>query len=358
MRSNLSFNKLFLDKHYKDILEYYCIRKGLISNHEEVVPTPLEGIKKLFVLLALFETVDSNSSICDYSRLIELGLVNEDCILKMNNDYISVNNDSYANSAIALLGLYKKDVIKYIKRKDRQISTHHSVYKPNNKRTFYCASPTGKLLTLEDDFLEIVEKCDECYSTSALFDDREAGFFYDVFVNSPIELSIGSIKDNLVEGLYFCEKMDMTYASSIFADSKNSLTSKYLDELYYLVRTQLPPEINVLPMPQTLDEVIEMRKSPYLKSFRNVSNEWFSYIESGDINLALKIKNDIVKSNKMLAKLDRYKVFTTSPYYRVFNLIGGAIPILSTIMGVYSFLEPYAIESIQDKYGWSLVGKK
>jgi len=112
-----------------------------------------------------------------------------------------------------------------------------------------------------------------------------------------------------------------------------------------------------LPMPQSIEEVIKMRKSPYIKSFRSVMQEWSHYVNQGEYLLAEKIKKDLVKANTQLEKLERYKRFSLSPYVRIFNLIGGQIPVLGSVLGIISFIEPTITNHIQNKNGWVLLTK-
>lgn len=81
--NSFELKTVYLDTLYKDTFERYLIRKKLItktmldtneerSNDLEPLKLPLAGLKKLLVLLTLFENVDSDSSIYDFSRLIDL----------------------------------------------------------------------------------------------------------------------------------------------------------------------------------------------------------------------------------------------------------------------------------------------
>lgn len=203
MKNKQAFKTLFLDSNYQDIFENYCIRKKLISEDKEIAKSPLTGIKKLFIFLTLFEYIDSDCSIYDYSRIIELGLVSENCILKNNNDNILELGD-YSEQSTELLKLYKKDVIKYIKNNNS-----------DKDKTFLCISPDNKILSLENDYEEIIQKCGQCTSISEVFKNFQDGFIYSVFHNYDIEHIINIIKSNLTVGLYYSDTQDITFASSV-----------------------------------------------------------------------------------------------------------------------------------------------
>lgn len=86
-------------------------------------------------------------------------------------------------------------------------------------------------------------------------------------------------------------------------------------------------------------------------------NEWCSYVEEGEFVLAEKISKDLVKANKALTHLNRYKQFSQSPYTRVFNLLGGLIPCFGILLSAINFVEPYIIENIQERIQWTLLTK-
>ena len=174
-----------------------------------------------------------------------------------------------------------------------------------------------------------------------------------------LKKQIGSIKDNLIEGLYFSEKKHMPFASAIFSNSYYSTDLATIDDVYYTVKVHLPEDANILPMPRTFAEVERMRKSPYIRSFRSVMNEWSSYIENGDFNSAGKMKNDIIKANKNLEHLERFKkIYSSVPYALITTLAGAEIRELSYILGLISIANPLIYTYLQRKNGWTLLTKQ
>lgn len=375
--SNLNFDTLFLDSVYKNLFERYCIRQGLITKRFddyieqsakdlEILKSPLRGIKQLLIWLTLFEFIDSDSSIYDFSRLVDIGLVKESNFLsdpEVNSDIFC---GEYYDVAIDLMRIYKHDIIKHIKNKDKQELKSLQLYAESrdfwkeidpSQRKFFCVDDHGNLLSLEKNYDEIIEKADALYAAATSFEDIEKRFAFMLIWNRDINLDIGSIRDNLMLGLYHSDNNKMTFASTLFSNLFQSHTIDCIDSIYYTVQASLPNEVNVMPMPQSLNDVLKMRNSPYIKSFRSVMEEWSSYINSGEYVLAEKIKKDLVRANRQLEKLEKYKKFSTSPYTRVFNLLGGQIPYLGNILGVLSFLEPLAINHTQKKNGWALLTK-
>lgn len=119
------------------------------------------------------------------------------------------------------------------------------------------------------------------------------------------------------------------------------------------MQTSLPCEVNILPMPTTLQDVWNMRKHPAISAFRKVMCEWNHYIQTEDINAAVKIKKDVIKANHYLENLGKYKKFSLSPYVRTGLFVAGFIPILSNIVNIYSYAEPYIFNYIEGKHSWT-----
>ena len=210
---------------------------------------------------------------------------------------------------------------------------------------------------MDRDYRTIIANPDILYSSGNYFTSPEEGFAFCVTKNRSIELDIGSIRDNLIEGLFYSKKHGASFASGVFSDIRSTNTIKCIDSVYYTIQARLSNEVNVLPMPQCLDEVLKMRQSPYIHSFRKIMNEWCGYVKMGEYRLADKIYKDLVKANKALDHLDRYKRFSQSPYTRVFNLVCVLIPYLGPFLGGISFVEPYIVEHIQEKNQWVLLTK-
>lgn len=350
--NSFELKTVYLDTLYKDTFERYLIRKKLItktmldtneerSNDLEPLKLPLAGLKKLLVLLTLFENVDSDSSIYDFSRLIDLGLVKEKSVLEISENNIAYSDENISE-ATRLMSIYKRDILGFIKRKDREqleyLRTRSEAKEfwktiDKNDRYYTCTDANGNPLELDRDYRTIIANPDILYSSGNYFTSPEEGFAFCVTKNRSIELDIGSIRDNLIEGLFYSKKHGASFASGVFSDIRSTNTIKCIDSVYYTIQARLSNEVNVLPMPQCLDEVLKMRQSPYIHSFRKIMNEWCGYVKMGEYRLADKIYKDLVKANKALDHLDRYKRFSQSPYTRVFNLVGGLIPYLGPFLG-------------------------
>lgn len=376
---SFSLKSVFLDKHYRNIFEQFLIQNGQITKRiydekdqtiEElrVLKEPLTGIKRLLIILTLFENVDSSSSIYDFSKLIEIGIVPENNSISAHRESPDIYSEYYINAASDLMKLFRRDVIKWIKASERNHIDSLRKYAESKefwkrmdkkKRIFACSDSQGNILTLSKDYDKIVDTADELFSVGYAYELSSAeGFLIDLLYNHDPALDIGSVRDNLIEGLYYSENKKIPFASAIFSNGFTFSKIDAIETVYYTVKAYLPNEVNILPMPQTFEDVKKMRTSPYIKSFRNVMDEWSNYIEHGEFELAEKVKKDIIKANKQLERLERFKKCISSPYAATINLLGGFVPNLSYILGPIAFANPYIYRFLQEKYGWTLLTKE
>lgn len=343
MRQNamkISLDKIILDYHFSEILGTMCIRNGLITNfNEEQYRTeslqwikedksPLIGMKKLLILVTLFEKIDF-SSLFDISRLADIGLVDEE-IMKCNsenNKLIIEKTDNVYLETLSLFNIYKSCIVKILKKRHGILLSNQKITKIINE---------GLASSFSESFIEDNKNMQEKLTYKII-----EGMFYET-CTSLIKTTISK---------------NTTYYSNLFESSnlEVNLPKINIEKIYYIAQVQLPNEVNLLPMPQTLNEALQMRKSPYLCSFRRVFTEWSNYLSRGELSLAKKMEKDLIKANQNLCRLEKYRKFTQSPYFRVANLIGGEIPILSTILNITLFTTSFLEEGIQRNNEWILM---
>lgn len=357
---NYLFDSAFLDLQNTQTFTELCKKNKVISKDIDgsIVSydgTPLRGMKRLLRDLVLFENIDFSSSIYDCSQLIERELISEKSICCSNNN----PNMECDKQAICIMSAYKSDIIK----QNVQIYKDHlhmlqSSYSPNcdfwkgrDYRTInkICISE-NLYLNLDDNYYYIIQNLDYLYGS--IVENNHYKFFYELFNGDAVSNLIG-IKNNLAYAFQSIEKNNSVYISNNLNHLQGKKIKNNLDSVYALVQTSLPEEVNILPMPTTLQDVWDMRKHPSISVFRKVMSEWNYYIQTDDINAAMKIKKDIVKANHGLEKLGKYKKFVSSPYVRTGLFSAGFIPVLSEIVNVYSFVEPYISNFVDKKYNWT-----
>lgn len=110
--------------------------------------------------------------------------------------------------------------------------------------------------------------------------------------------------------------------------------------------------VMLIPQPQTLQDVIELRRDPDMQSFRSVYSQWVSYLENGDMDTFRKMKEDVLKARNALDKLTKFKKVDGNILSRALFMIGGEIPILAEILSVYGFVQASVVDSIEAKNRW------
>lgn len=348
MKNKYSFDCLYLDQSNRNLLEDFCIKNKMVDrfyygdklrDYDINLHTQhsLTGIKKLLIYLTLFEKIDSNESIFDFGRLIDIGIVDQKAHivapydLRLEDQEIWKKHDSKYEVAhiiaMEIMELRKKELI--------------SKFLREQFHTQLCKDVNGRVLSFDKDYSEIIR-----YSS-----------YYDNYHPNSLFTYITCEVDNLVRGIYYSINENMTIGTGILQIPNKNNMSKQIDTVYYTVKTQLPQEVNILPMPQSIKDVEKMRQTAELKSFRNVMKDWFNCIDIGDLSLAEKIKKDVIKANKALTRLKKYQQCIRSPYYRIFNLIGAEIPVLSTLLNVLGFVSSFVEDEIQKKNEWILLPK-
>ena len=357
---NYLFNSAFLDLQNTQTFTELCKKNKTISKDIDGSAvtydgTPLRGVKRLLQNLVLFENIDFSSSIYDCSQLIERGLIAEKSICCSNSD----PNTDYDKQAVCIMSAYRSDIIKQnIEIYKDHLRMLQSSYNPNrdmwmekNHKTInkICISK-NVYIDLERDYYKIIQNLDLLYGS--VVKNNIDKFLYNLFNGDAVSNLIG-IRDNLAYALQSIEENNSVYISNNLNHLQGKKIENNVDNVYAFVQVNLPNEVNVLPMPTTLQDVWNMRKHPAISTFRNVMSEWNYYIQTEDIIAAKKIEKDIIKANHGLEKLGKYKKLASSPYVRTGLFIVGFIPLLSNFVNIYSYAEPYIFNLVENKYSWT-----
>ncbi len=345
-----SFDCLHLDSNYADLFYACMINNRIISEYSEDArirqdnffefKRKLIGIKKLLSLMVLFEKMDFlYAEPYDHSRVIELGLMDPSSIAfaRQAEDYGKRLSGLASQESNLVLKLFRKEIIRRYKFN----------YTSDDSDPKYKAAVTEKKFNeyYDEYLLSGLYQKDGLYT----FEQMTKHFFHRSLDRYSFDLSICLDPIN-----------KRTYCSDFVVDYNQDLSAqnhpkKLIDDIYYIVKIRLPDEINIMPMPQTLNQALKMRNSPYLKSFRNVMKEWMYYIDEGEILLSNRIKNDVIKANQSLSKLESYRKFQKSPFVRLCNFVGGFIPIISNVLNVANFASSFIEDSIEKRNEWALM---
>ena len=333
----INFSKIYLDRIHLSVLEKFAFENKLIPKaddrndyYEFVLKHQHFGLRnKLLLIMTIFEEIDSNFSQFDWSKFIDEGIININAHMLRSSP--SDIFDPFLEHK-TLLGckkdnrlLYARDTtINLLKSFSNRAILLHIKGHPDSD--FYNRDPK-KYVTREDlktNFewvLDLVAKDDW---TTLVCEKPEFSFFYTF---------LEGLKFNTEECIYYSIKEKASFVNAISSSNLDkSKTIKLLDELYYLVRTNLKDEIQILPHPETFSDVLKFRNSKEIRRFRQILSQWCNAIAEGDYKVEKNIRNDIKRANHELKKLDKWKEYRSSPFNFWLDAIGGQIPIFSNIL--------------------------
>lgn len=398
MKKN-AFDTIFLDTDYLRDLSIIAKKEGLItasdyadsdlfSSLPNKRPT---GYKQLLFWLMMYEHLDSSLSEYSWDAFIDKGIIEEtSCII---HGYGGKKDDGCVSEAKKIATFYKNDFIKGLKN---LLSKSGSWY--GDDLYFYDYSD----LSATDRFKGMI--FDAFPGNFSLKNDFEIVF--DGLVEGSFRSGYNPNKDitpnqrrvpykdlnierttvrmfyNLIDSIYCSRYTNVAYASKLFKFSKNQTIMDDLSKIY-LIQCNYISDLQIIPVPETLEDVFKFRSDPNLISFRKVMNTWINYLENGDYETANKMKKDLKKANEALSSLEKYKRVSNHMVSRTFKLAGTLVPYLlaalaskednidslalitagtavsyaSDIADVAEYIESCVIDKIEEKYKWSLMVK-
>jgi hypothetical protein len=338
-----SLKRVFLDKEKTDLLTQYLLKKQYIDTYIDGEKINYEnrkqyyqkcnliGIKKLFIIMTLYEEIDFMRSNYNYKNFFDMG------ISEISRNEWSGYGIQEVLDALYLLKISHKNLFSVYKNKYDCFANQNEF----ERLVFDIYTPLAfqySYKNVNEIFLEANKKV------------KEEGL-----TNSKVNILffINQVLTSLVEGLGFSSGF---YTDIFQGDVTNN--SKIVDDMYYICKFSLPKELNMLPAPQTLKDVISFRKSPYIKSFRCIFEEWMNYVEEGNISLAKKIEKDVIKANRCFEKLEKYHKISNSPFVRTGLFIGGFIPGLSEVINISTYAGGLIEDVLIRKNNWVLISNK
>ena len=328
------FESVYLDFEKSQLLTSYLLKNKYITeyydgekiDYPETFNSKLIGIKKLFIILTLYDNIDFQPFTYKYSSLYDMGILKKRILCKYGANEIKTALNIMSISTKKLHAYYQKivSIINYSNFKNYLLN----IYIP------------AVINNLHESVVNILEKTFNDIQMNEKITEAKANlliFLYQIMINLADGLAFSS---NFYTEIFQCDKMKNT---------------KIFENINYICKIKLPSEINILPAPQTLSDVIAFRKSPYIRSFRNVFSEWMQCIQEGNINMANKMKNDVIKANSYFEKLEKYHKYSTNPFVRTCVFIGGFIPIISEMLNVSTYVGGIIEDYLTEKNNWVLI---
>lgn len=193
-----------------------------------------------------------NSEPYDFSNVIEIGLMDSKSFAFSNNiQDIAVQLKGLAKSETDLVfELYKEQIIKKFK---------FGVESDDPSPIFKNAVTKEKFNEYFQDFIR-----------SGIYSEKGGIYSFEKLVEHMFRVSLNQYQLDLC--ICLAPENSRTYCSDIIVDPIGiQSVKKRIDDVYYITKIRLPDEINVLPMPQTLNQAIILfanNISP-LSRFRN-----------------------------------------------------------------------------------------
>jgi hypothetical protein len=362
----MHFRKAFLDFNYLNTLEQLCIREGLIQqiSEDDGAVEPLQewhrSRERLMLkqqtlrALVLFENVDSNFSIFDWSRLVDAGAVAQDAVMTHSFNRNPELDDLFDIEGIEeTLPDEKARLVRYAKSAARKLLFifRERIIKTHVRRS------GPEHYTANDRWGITVSDLHAAYRDCVIAAIGGWSWPGDRIGLTRLTDEIAFTYHSLVKGLYLSGYEEVGFASDFAESSVHGpiVTQDIIDDLYYVVRTRLTDEVLVLPQPQSVRQALEIRDAKEMKSFREVLSRWLRALESGDAALEQAIRGDLKRANQALKKVKYWTQYKNSPVNFWINSVGGQIPGVSNVITGIHTLGDAGKYLVDRKCAWALL---
>jgi hypothetical protein len=355
--------KVYLDWIFRESLERIALDEGWINSEIDenavdalTMPRQMERHwlrKKTLILITLFNEVDSSYTGLNWSKFIDEGIVSAKATM-LDHSEQSVFYDKPEN-LIGPMQYERERLVSYSRESSREIlrifkNRFIQFHYQNSLPNFYTRN--ARLFVTKED---LVSEFDW------LLDNIDDGQIIGKKPHlSAFEGDMESMIESLEKCIYFSsyERVAFTTGLGDSQEPEPLPTVELIDNLYYLVKTNLTNEVLILPEPRSISEAIEMRNAKEMKKFREILSEWLSALVQGDVMLEKNIRRDIQKANIELEKLKHWRQFEKSPLNFWLNSIGGQIPYFSNILSAFNSVAGLYSTISEKNNSWVLFAQK
>lgn len=176
------------------------------------------------------------------------------------------------------------------------------------------------------------------------------------------------IRSVFLSDLYAATEMKVPIYSSSnrYLSPQNISLKDTIDRVYGLVNISLGESLQNLPTPSTFRELVNLRKRPELKSFRNIFSSWCKSLSDGDEETMRIITRDFLLAQKALKKRYHSSNKKSSLFYCTFKtfkdiaimiagLINPAIGIATSMPNIAAPWLERKSEEDRQKHDWFLL---
>ncbi len=319
-------DEIFLDSVYLDSLERLAIKENWIttdfdSNYFFSIERESNRIQyksKVLLFITLFNNLDSSFSSYNFDRFKDEG------IIRKNNPLISYDKfdplyddffDGTTEDKILMLDAHKNtyNILKVSKQK----TINHIIN--ISSKGFYIHNNITRVN--KDDLSLEYEHALNCILTTN--DHLEISLdkpHLDMFLTNLL-IIWSSIRTGIFQSLK--NKSSLATPLTIQQKTQYRNTENLINEVYYLVQTQLSDEIRFLPSPRSIDEALELRNKKEMLRFREVLSEWLITLQNNNSQIEAKVRKDLKTANYSLKTIKRWREYESSPFNFWLNAIGG-----------------------------------
>ena len=204
--------------------------------------------------------------------------------------------------------------------------------------------PLNKIFHGKGNILNVIDREFEKIATG----QEGNGFIADLLL---LEFEISSTLSLIQESQENRYSFATTRVHSIYQTSD----VRNLHSAYSLCLLPMQEEIKYAPVVESIQDLIRLRERSEIKRFREVLSAWKSLLCKGEIDLAENIRADIIKANREISKLEKWK--TVDKWFYYLTLPTMFVPIVSNIINVGSVYTRFHIGRYEKKFGWIGIAK-
>ncbi|CEO10610.1 Uncharacterised protein [[Clostridium] sordellii] len=207
----------------------------------------------------------------------------------------------------------------------------------------YTDLPLKNILGITGDPVEHIKNL-----SSDLEEGNMHGFNVDML---DIDFEISSI----IQLMDMSKELNSSFVSNRIRDVKENIDADIMNEAYRICLIEMKDVIKYTPRVESIEDVLRLKEKKEIHRFREVLNEWATLLSNGDLDHIDKIKKDIIKANKEITNLEKWKKVDKWLYYA--SIPSMIHPIPSSIVTIGSASLRCYMERKENKYGWVGIGR-
>lgn len=335
--------KLFLDFSHRDRLEQIAYSEGWISpedsnapKHRDKAVALNQSDRFLLLELALCESFDSSLTQYRWTRFESEGWVSPDAV--MYRDAPDPRFDSYFDLPLG------------ISLEDERLITH-----ARDSSAALIGAFLPQMISQNEFLQRLDDEAQRLIIQQLVTDPHVVAQEYIPLAH--VAARVADIRDSIIKCVYYSARERCGFSSAIADNSSVEPASVHeaLEQTSVLL-AQAPGDLR-LPMPNSLDEALQLRNTREMKRFRKVVSTWCEALQTGNFIDANRLIGDIRKSSTALARVEGIERFLDRPINFAIgfgvDVVGNLVqPIGWTALGLRS-VRKAALGFGRTRHGWA-----